>query len=164
MIMSRRMQKWMQKTRICLLSIMGLALWAGAADAALYIPDIGAAKGIGGARSQALELDFRALEAAAMQFASDEAGTAAGLDGGNHIALLAKYTDVPGKFTAPGAYSFYVIDGAWWIGAAVARDAGRESIAAGAAAHGLFGSPDVDTPPTGAMFAATDGAAWKKVR
>ena len=158
------MDQLMRQTRACLCLLVVLFLSARLADAALLIPsEVSVTKGVGGTRRQALEMDLRALEAAAVQFAAGEAEAAANLDGGNHIDLLAKYTDAPGKFS-PGAYSFYVVDGAWWVGVAVARDAGRENIAAGAAANGLLGSPDVDTLPAGDVFVATDGAAWKRVR
>lgn len=157
------MRHRMQKISVCVLLGICLCGLASPSRAALYIPDVSVRQGIGGARNQALEMDLRALEMAAVQFSNEEAETAANLDGGNHIEYLAKYTDVPSKFS-PGAYSFYVSGGEWWIGVAVARDAGRENIAGSAASNGLYGSPDVDTLPSGEFFQSTDAAAWKRIR
>ncbi len=157
------MRHRVQKISVYVLLGICLGGLAFPSRAALYIPDVSVTRGIGGARSQALEMDLRALEAAAVQFANEDADTAASLDGGNHIEYLAKYTDIPSRFS-PGAYSFYALGGEWWIGVAVARDAGRESIAGSAASNGLYGSPDVDTLPSGEFFQSTDAALWKKIR
>lgn len=155
------MNRYTKKILLCAILLFGFCRVAGAA---LYVPDVAAMKGIGGATAQAVTMDLRALEAAAMVFASEEPDTAASLGGGNHIELLAKHTDVPSKFTA-GGYSFYVVGDAWWIGAAVPNDPGRDKIASSADSAGFYGSSDVDTPPQGdALFQNTDGAVWKKAK
>ena len=151
----------MKGSLLCFVSLACLCVCV--TSEAYYVPTGVALKGLGGAHADAVGMDLSTLEQASLLFFSDEAEAAATLQGGNHISLLAKYTDVPAKFDDPGTYSFYAVNGAWWTGIAVMNNEGRTQLASAAANHGFYGSDSLDTPPVG-VYSSNNLVVWKQVR
>jgi hypothetical protein len=121
---------------------------------------------MGKANVLAIEADLRSLEQAALLFRSeDPAGAEAVAQNVNNIALLARYTDVPGRFEDASRYGFIADSRGWWLGVIVTdSDVMRVSAAEAAGSHDWIGSPDTMTPPGDAIFEMKDGVVWKLLR
>ena len=131
-----------------------------------YVPAEIGMKGLGKGNVEAIELEFHAMEQAALLFRSEDPAGAGGLqEGVNHVANLSKYTDAPDRYADTQRYGLLTDSRGWWLGVAVPKaESMREYVAQAAAGRGWVGSPDTSAPPGNAAFHSGDGVVWKLFR